>query len=122
MTSGRRSALVIDDDADLSALLSVLLEDRGFTVDVKPDGIHATELSRSYDIILLDLNMPVFDGERLVEYWSMTQPDVLERVIVLSGYSRFTRGRALPTFGTLQKPFDFSALNALIDACLLSNK
>jgi len=118
VSDDRRKALVIDDDPDMAALLSALLEDRGFRVDVVADGIHATDCGHRYDVILLDLNMPVFDGERLVEYWSITQPDVLQRVIVLSGYSRFTRGRELPTFGILPKPFDFNALDELIDACI----
>lgn len=117
-----RTALIIDDDAKFAALLRELLQSRGFAVDVTVDGIHAVELSRDYDVILLDLNMPVFDGERLVEYWSMTQPEVLGRVIVLSGYSRFTRGRPLPTFGFLQKPFAFEELIALIDACLAGGR
>lgn len=118
MSTEPRKALIIDDDPDMSALLSAVLEDRGFAVDVVADGIHATERGELYDVILLDLNMPVFDGERLVEYWSITQPSVLNRVIVLSGYSRFTRGRELPTFGILPKPFDFKVLDELIDACI----
>jgi DNA-binding response OmpR family regulator len=113
-----KAALVIDDDPDISELLTVMLEAKGFNVDVARDGIDAIDLKKTYDVILLDLNMPVFDGERLAEYWLMTQPGVLGRVIVLSGYSHFTHGRTLPTFATIQKPFEPDTLFSLIEQCL----
>ena len=62
MSENARTALVIDDDCHIVELLTVLLESRGFTVDVLRDGIEAVELQRDYAVILLDLNMPVFDG------------------------------------------------------------
>jgi DNA-binding NtrC family response regulator len=114
----KRSALVIDDDPFMSELLRVILESSEFDVDVASDGIHAVELSRAYDVILLDLNMPVFDGERLAEYWGLTQPDILKRVIILSGYSHFTGDRRLPeTFATIGKPFDHRSLIQLVERC-----
>jgi CheY-like chemotaxis protein len=114
----KRTALVVDDDPFISELLRAILEDNEFDVDVASDGIHAVELTRSYDVILLDLNMPVFDGERLAEYWGLTQPDILKRVIILSGYSHFTGDRNLPqTFATIGKPFEHRALIQLVERC-----
>jgi CheY-like chemotaxis protein len=117
MTTPKR-ALVIDDDPFVSELLRAILENSAFEVDVEIDGIHAVELKREYDVILLDLNMPVFDGERLAEYWGLTQPHVLKRVIFLSGYSHFAAARSLPaTFATIGKPFDHCALVSLVEQC-----
>lgn len=114
----KRTALVVDDDPFISELLRVILESNEFDVDIASDGIHAVELTRSYDVILLDLNMPVFDGERLAEYWGLTQPDILKRVIILSGYSHFTGDRQLPqTFATIRKPFEHRALLQLVERC-----
>ncbi|MDP9194098.1 MAG: response regulator [Acidobacteriota bacterium] len=118
MIPTKRTALVIDDDPFISELLRVILEGNEFDVDVASDGIHAVELARPYDVILLDLNMPVFDGERLTEYWGLTQPEILKRVIILSGYSRFTGDRRLPeTFATIGKPFEHRALIQLVEQC-----
>ena len=114
-SSGR--ALIVDDDADIAEVLATLLQARGFVVDVVDDGIHAIEPACDYDVVLLDLKMPVFDGERLADYWLATRPELLEKVIVLSGYSRFTRGRQLPTFATVTKPFDIDLITKLIDDC-----
>jgi CheY-like chemotaxis protein len=115
--SPKRCALVIDDDPFIAELLQVLLEARGFEVDVARDGIDAVELRRPYDVILLDVKMPIFDGERLTAYWALTQPDILKRVIVLSGYSRFTRQQNLPAFAVIDKPFDHDRLLATVEAC-----
>jgi CheY-like chemotaxis protein len=112
-----RRALVVDDDAHIAEVLESLLEFRGFEVDVVSDGIHAIEPEAPYDVILLDMKMPVFDGERLVDYWTLTQPELLKRVIVLSAYSAFTRGRKLPVFATVIKPFEMGGLERVIEDC-----
>lgn len=113
-----KTALVIDDDADMRALLSTMLESVDFVVDTFEDGIAALELKKRYDVILLDLNMPVFDGEQLTGYWVLTDPAVLRRVIVLSGYSAYTRGRELPsTFASLRKPIDYRELIRVVEEC-----
>ena len=112
-----KTVLIIDDSGDIREVLQTLLEASGFQVDTLSDGIQALELEKRYDVILLDLKMPVFDGERLTDYWQLTDPTVLNRVIVLSGYSGFTSGRKLPTFATIQKPFDHQELLRIVTAC-----
>jgi CheY-like chemotaxis protein len=112
-----KTALIIDDSGDIREVLQVLLESAGFQVDTLSDGIEALELEKRYDVILLDLKMPVFDGERLTDYWQLTDPTILNRVIVLSGYSLFTAGRNLATFSTIQKPFEHQELLRVVTAC-----
>ena len=121
MTPTSPSLLIIDDDADIREIVTVLFEHHGWEVDALGDGIDALELEKSYDVILLDLNMPVFDGERLTDYWSVTAPEILRRVVVLSGYSRFTQGRSLEAFATVQKPFEPDSLLAVATRCLQSS-
>lgn len=117
----QRAALVIDDDPFIGEVLQALLGTQGYVVEIITDGINAIELKRDYDVILLDLKMPIFDGERLAAYWMLTKPDLLKRVIVLSGYSRFTEGRALPAFAVLEKPFEYTALLRAVEACAAQN-
>jgi len=113
-----RSALVIDDDPFMAELVQALLESRGFDVEVLNDGIDAIELKRRYDVILLDVNMPVFDGERLTEYWKMTEREILRRVIILSGYVKLSVAAGVDAFATIQKPFTHEALLRIVDACV----
>src|SRR5256885_1061179 len=118
MNARKLRLLVIDDDMDVRDVVALLFEYRGFEVDTMADGIDAVQLEKDYDVILLDLNMPVFDGERLADYWSLTNPSRLNRVIVLSGYSRFARGRDIPAFATLGKPFDTEELVKVVEKCI----
>jgi len=112
----RGIALVIDDDEHMRELIGVLLESIEFESDLIGDGIDALELSKEYDVIIVDLKMPVFDGERLLDYWSLTRGDLLGRVIVMTGYSHYMRGRHLPrTFATISTPFEHHRLLELVE-------
>ena len=120
MSARRPRLLIIDDDAGIRDVVTLLFENRGYDVDALADGIDAVQLPKDYDVILLDLNMPVFDGERLADYWSLTDPMLLDRVIVLSGYSRFARGRDIPAFANVHKPFDTRQLVEVVERCVSS--
>jgi CheY-like chemotaxis protein len=122
MTATPKMALVIDDDHDIREVLRYMLESGGFHVDVLSDGIDALELKKTYDVILLDWKMPVFDGQRLTDYWQLTDPEVLRRVIVLSGYSRLTTDQVPPTFASLAKPFEYRTVMKVIDDCVTQSQ
>jgi DNA-binding response OmpR family regulator len=116
--AGRR-ALVIDDDDDIRDLLRALLETSGFEVETMRDGIDAVELKKPYDVILLDMKMPIFDGERLTDYWKLTHPSILSRVILLSAYPQQSTDRDLGTFARLAKPFECAEILETVEACFL---
>ncbi|RLV47740.1 DNA-binding response regulator [Nocardioides mangrovicus] len=56
--------LVVEDETRLAASLRAGLEAEGFAVDVAPDGGEALWYARenAYDVILLDLMLPVLNG------------------------------------------------------------
>ena len=60
--------LVIDDNIDITTLLKKLLESRGYEFTACNDSKEGLELirSQSYDVILLDLAMPRFSGEDVI--------------------------------------------------------
>lgn len=113
-----KRALVVDDDADIRELLQALLETAGFEVDTARDGIDAVVLTKDYHVILLDMKMPIFDAGSLTDYWKMTDPGILNRVILLSGYSRLTSDRNFGTFTRIAKPFDYKELLKAVDVCV----
>src|SRR5258706_15759697 len=96
-----KRALVVDDDDHIRELLQTLLETAGFEVETLRDGIDAVELKKDYHVILLDMKMPIFDAGRLTDYWRMTDPAILRRVILLSGYSRLASDRDFGTFASI---------------------
>ncbi len=116
MSTKKRQALVIDDDEAMRELIQVLLESRDFDVESLADGIHATELTKDYDVIVLDMKMPVFDGAKLADYWKLTIPDVLRRVVVLSGYSRHRTSHP-DAFAVVSKPFNHHEFIKIIEEC-----
>ena len=86
-------------------------------MDTLRDGIDAVELKKDYQVILLDMKMPIFDAGRLTDYWKLTDPGILSRVILLSGYSRLSSDRDFGTFASIAKPFDYRELLATVEAC-----
>lgn len=70
-----------------------------------------------FDIVLLDLNMPVMDGEQFALAWSL-QPRWKEtRIFVVSTDSNKERRQRLSTMGVsafLSKPFEPEELSRLI--------
>ena len=56
--------LIIDDDAELAALLREFLDREGFSVETAHDGILGLELAErsAFDLVVLDLMLPGIDG------------------------------------------------------------
>jgi DNA-binding NtrC family response regulator len=109
--------LIVDDDADVRDVVTAVLELSGFEVRTMRDGIDALDLPEEYDAILLDVHMPVFDGERLLDYWHMTNPALLDKVIVMTGYSHRQWRVTTPPFAILQKPFRHEQIVSVVTDC-----
>ncbi len=92
----RKRILVVDDEADVRAYLSMALEDAGFAVETAADGLDALELVRQNppDLISLDLVMPRHTGARC--YHDLQKDKRLAKipVLVVTGHARDELGRA----------------------------
>jgi CheY-like chemotaxis protein len=77
--------LVCDDSTAQREALAQILRGQGYEVDEAADGNAALTLikSRSYDLLLLDLQMPVVDGFDVLIYVQRHRPQL--PVVVLSG-------------------------------------
>jgi two-component system, LuxR family, response regulator FixJ len=117
----RRSlAAVVDDEAPVRTALKRLLRSAGFAVETFSSGTEFLESleSRRLDCLVLDLNMPRFDGfavqARLIE------TNVHLPMVVLTGYDTAeARKRALAGGAScyLRKPTDDERLlSAITDA------
>jgi DNA-binding NtrC family response regulator len=119
--AGNLNALVVDDDQGLQGLFNTLLGRDGFSVDCAPDGRQAFEYLRrsSYSVILLDLMMPEVNGFELLERMQRESPDLLRRVIVMTGAAQ----RVVDTvdrkriWGLIRKPFDINDLRRAARDC-----
>ncbi|MBK9146569.1 MAG: response regulator transcription factor [Flavobacteriales bacterium] len=70
--------LVVEDDPNLGSLLSTYLQARGFEADLKADGKQGAAAfgKGKYDLILLDVMMPLKDGFTLAKEIRAKDPEV----------------------------------------------
>jgi two-component system, OmpR family, response regulator len=63
--------LVVEDDKDLARQLKTALSGAGYAVDVAHDGEEGHFLgdTEPYDVIILDLGLPVMDGVSVLKKW-----------------------------------------------------
>jgi two-component system alkaline phosphatase synthesis response regulator PhoP len=111
--------LYVDDEEDLRTLVQCQLALAGHTVEVAPDGTSAlaTMERTPFDLVLLDLHMPVMDGAEVIR--RMRARGISSAVILLTGDSPRDAGlqtRELGAAGYLTKPFHCSDLLAAIAA------
>ncbi len=82
-------ALVVEDNANESALLACVLRLNGFRVDTATDGCHALDYlatHRKPDVVLLDMRMPRCDGPTTISK-IRSNPQLSDlRVVAVSGY------------------------------------
>jgi PAS domain S-box-containing protein len=80
--------LVIDDEPDLLAMLAETLEQDGHEVAVARSGREALariDAGGSFDLVLTDLRMPDLDGAALIRVLRDRHPDLLPRLILMTG-------------------------------------
>src|SRR5215467_9387352 len=83
---GRR-ALVVDDEPGMVELVTTLLKDSGWQVEVAATGRSALERVRStrFDVVLSDLRMPDGSGEDFYRAAIIDQPELAGRFVFMTG-------------------------------------
>ncbi len=102
--------LIVDDQAVNISLLEQLLEEAGYlqvSATMKPEAVCALHRKNGYDLILLDLQMPVMDGFQVMEGLKTNVADPYLPVIVLTAQPGH-KLRALQAGAKdfISKPFD----------------
>lgn len=112
--------LVVEDEADLRSALEELLSIWGYRVTTARDGREALErlrAGRDPVLMLLDLQMPVMDGDALLAEVSRHPPRRALRIIVLSANLDVQRRQAYDHVGAaLNKPVLPDRLHAAVSA------
>ena len=104
------SILIVDDQESNVCLLEQLLSDAGYihvTSTMNPQEVCALHEKNHYDLILLDLQMPIMDGFEVMEGLKINAEDSYLPVIVLTAQPAH-KLRALQTGAKdfISKPFD----------------
>ncbi len=113
----RPRVLVLDDDAAMRKLVSLLLGRAGYKVDTVTKGNDAITAiaAGQYTAILLDLMMPHEGGMTVMKHLRESQPDLLKRVIVMTAAPEsVVRSAAHDVFTVIKKPFDHDELTRTV--------
>jgi two-component system NtrC family response regulator len=116
--SATRSVLIIDDDRNLTKLVSTVLAFAGLNVLTAADGLTALELldGQEVDVIILDLRMPRMDGRSFLKELRVKGMDI--PVLIASAYGARAAQRELGAQAAIEKPFDPERLLDLVTELL----
>jgi len=117
--------LVVDDEADIRALLAEILTDEGYAVTTAADAAEARSARRSgdFDLVLLDIWMPDIDGITLLKEWK--ESGVAGTVVMMSGHGTVDTAVEATRLGALdfiEKPVSLSKLLRTVDRALASRR
>ncbi|MBL7190582.1 response regulator, partial [bacterium] len=112
---GEGTILLVDDEATVRQVTEQMLSKLGFDVILVNNGFEAVEVykqkHKNIDIVIMDLTMPVMNGERTFDEIVKINPDAV--VLLSSGYdeqeaSERFKGKSISGF--IQKPYKMDGL------------
>jgi len=122
-TGAGRRLLLVDDEPGMIELLNEVFTSEGYTVDSALGGTDGMKFvfSTTYDIVMLDLNMPDMDGKTFYETLRTAKPDVARRIVFMSGDTVNPNARSfLLSTGNpwLTKPFAIATALQVVENAL----
>jgi CheY-like chemotaxis protein len=118
VANGKR-ILVVDDDADIAATLAMLLEARGFEVDVLSDGREAVEQADAsrHDLILMDNEMRHLNGFEACRVLK-SREETREIPVLIATAGSLTLQQLDAADGFMVKPFRAELLFSILEHML----
>jgi CheY-like chemotaxis protein len=119
LTKGEGKVLLVDDEKMIRRSAGRLISKLGYDVVDASNGVEAMEILESqehfFSIVILDLIMPVMNGEETFKRIKMFEPEL--PILISSGYSQDDKVNQLiqgGAAGFIQKPYGMKALNDAI--------
>lgn len=118
--------LVVDDEADIRALIDEILSDEGYEVTVAGDASEARTArdEDKFDLVLLDIWMPDTDGISLLREWS--EPGDMDcPVVMMSGHGTVdtaVEATRLGAFDFVEKPLSLAKLLRTVERAIDASK
>jgi CheY-like chemotaxis protein len=115
-----KSALVVDDVADVTEMLAVVLSHAGYDVVTAPSARAALKAARErqFDVIISDIGMPEMNGYQLAQEMRAMPGYETVPMVAVTGYSMFDDKERSTNAGFnahMTKPIDPRALLNLIE-------
>src|SRR5262245_24194111 len=102
--------LVVDDNRDILELVQSVLQIEGHEVVIARDGLEALqqELATQPDLVILDVNLPIFDGWEVCRRIKARRAVPVLLLTVRSERADIENSRAAGADAHLLKPFDIA--------------
>lgn len=119
MRPAKRRILLVDDDSAIRHVLMRLLEEENYFVLTAANGLEALALAdaNKFNLVLLDLCMPVEDGWETYKQLSTKNPE-LPIILITARPNQFFPALASGVDALLEKPLDFMKLFQTIQSLL----
>ena len=103
--------MIADDDALVRAGLAAVLESEGFVVDEAQNGIEAVTgaIGHTPDLVLLDLNMPHWDGWTAFSKLERVTP-LLPVIVITARPNQYPKAVQLGVDAFMEKPLNIPIL------------
>jgi DNA-binding NtrC family response regulator len=117
--------LVVDDEANIRALIDEILSEEGYDVTTAADAkqARAARKDSEYDLILLDIWMPDTDGISLLKEWS--ENGAAGAVVMMSGHGSVDTAVEATRLGAvdfIEKPVSLAKLLRTVEKALVARR
>jgi len=111
-----KKLLIVDDEAEIVELVSMVLEQDDRSIFAAYDGEQALEIVREEqpDLVLSDIMMPRLDGRELCKR-IRADSNISGTVIILMSAVHKLEATDCDADGLIRKPFDISTISGLIN-------
>jgi len=84
-----KKILIVEDNSDLQFLFADALKQHGYVVQTVNDGSEALDLLKSttFDLILLDIIMPITDGIAFLKSYTPQITDPKPKIVLLTNFA-----------------------------------
>lgn len=112
-TGGMKKVLIVDDEAEIVELVSMILDDAGVDLLAAYDGQEALKIvgEQHPDLVLTDVMMPRLNGSELCDKIK-SDPSTSGTVVIFM--TAFRRGGPCAADGCIYKPFDNGQMLSLV--------
>jgi DNA-binding response OmpR family regulator len=117
--------LIVEDEPKVAGFIKKGLEESNYPAEIAYDGIagKAMALSNKYDLIILDINLPLLNGFQLCKIIRENDQQIpILMLTALGGLGEKVKGFDHGADDYLLKPFEFEELVARITALLKRSK
>lgn len=115
----KKKILIVEDVADVRAMMKILIELYGYQAITADDGYEAVEKVKNHrpDLILMDLMMPVLDGVMATEIIRDLEETNEIPIIALTAYHDIYQKKAIKAGcnAVITKPLNLDRLRPLLN-------